>query len=38
MIDVRKTKSAKAADLFIQIKPRKDFEALWALRRPGQGC
>ena len=31
MVDVRKTKSAKAADLFIQIKPRKDFEALWAL-------
>ncbi|MFP6675625.1 MAG: formylmethanofuran dehydrogenase subunit B [Pirellulaceae bacterium] len=30
--DVRKTKSAKAADLFIQIKPRCDFEALWTLR------
>ncbi len=36
MVDVRKTKSTKAADLFIQIKPQKDFEALWALR-PGQG-
>lgn len=32
MVDVRKTKSAKAADVFIQIKPRKDFEALWTLR------
>ena len=32
LVDVRKTKSAGAADLFIRIKPRKDFEALWALR------
>lgn len=32
IVDVRKTKSAKAADLFVQIKPRKDFEALWTLR------
>ncbi len=32
IVDVRKTKSARAADLFIQIKPRKDFEALWTLR------
>jgi formylmethanofuran dehydrogenase subunit B len=32
IVDVRKTKSAKAADIFLQIKPRKDFEALWALR------
>ncbi|GIX03303.1 MAG: tungsten-containing formylmethanofuran dehydrogenase 2 subunit B [Planctomycetaceae bacterium] len=32
VVDVRKTKSAKAADIFIQIKPRKDFEALWTLR------
>ncbi|HIF31602.1 MAG: formylmethanofuran dehydrogenase subunit B [Pirellulaceae bacterium] len=32
VVDVRKTKSAKAADLFIQIKPRCDFEALWTLR------
>ncbi len=32
MVDVRRTKSAKAADIFLQIKPRKDFEALWALR------
>jgi formylmethanofuran dehydrogenase subunit B len=32
LVDVRKTKSAKAADIFLQIKPRKDFEALWILR------
>ena len=32
VVDVRQTKSAKAADLFFQIKPRKDFEALWTLR------
>src|SRR5215470_2608140 len=32
LVDVRRTKSAPAADIFLQIKPRKDFEALWALR------
>jgi formylmethanofuran dehydrogenase subunit B len=32
VVDVRRTKSAKAADIFLQIKPRKDFEALWILR------
>ena len=32
VVDVRKTKSAKAADVFIQIKPRADFEGLWTLR------
>jgi formylmethanofuran dehydrogenase subunit B len=32
IVDVRRTKSAKAADIFLQIKPRKDFEALWILR------
>jgi formylmethanofuran dehydrogenase subunit B len=32
VVDVRRTKSAKAADLFFQIPPRKDFEALWTLR------
>ena len=37
LVDVRKTKSARAADLFIQIKPRKDFEALWALRALAKG-
>ena len=32
VIDVRKTKSANTADIFIQLKPRSDFEALWTLR------
>ena len=32
VIDVRKTKTAKTADIMLQIKPRKDFEALWTLR------
>ncbi|MCH2114200.1 MAG: formylmethanofuran dehydrogenase subunit B [Pirellulales bacterium] len=36
IVDVRKTKSAKAADIFLQIKPRKDFEALWTLRALAQ--
>ena len=37
IVDVRKTKSAKAADIFIQIKPRRDFEGLWTLRAIAQG-
>lgn len=37
IVDVRKTKSAKAADIFVQIKPRKDFEALWTLRALAKG-
>ena len=37
IVDVRRTKSAKAADIFIQIKPRKDFEGLWILRALAQG-
>jgi formylmethanofuran dehydrogenase subunit B len=37
IVDVRRTKSAKAADIFVQIKPRKDFEALWALRALAKG-
>ncbi len=32
LVDVRKSKAAPASDIFLQIKPRKDFEALWALR------
>jgi formylmethanofuran dehydrogenase subunit B len=32
LVDVRKSKSAPAADIFLQVKPRKDFETLWALR------
>jgi formylmethanofuran dehydrogenase subunit B len=37
LIDVRRTKSVKAADLFIQIKPHTDFEALWVLRALAKG-
>jgi len=37
LIDVRKTKSARTADQFIQIKPRCDFEALWTLRALAKG-
>ncbi|MBI1901832.1 MAG: formylmethanofuran dehydrogenase subunit B [Planctomycetia bacterium] len=37
VVDVRKTKSAKAADIFIQIKPRRDFEGLWTLRAVAKG-
>ena len=36
VVDVRRTKSAKAADVFIQVKPRCDFEALWTLRALAQ--
>jgi formylmethanofuran dehydrogenase subunit B len=32
LVDVRRTASARAADLFVQVKPGKDFEVLWALR------
>jgi formylmethanofuran dehydrogenase subunit B len=37
VVDVRKTKSAKAADVFLQVKPRRDFEALWTLRALAKG-
>ncbi len=32
LVDVRKTSSAPVADIFLQVKPGKDFELLWALR------
>ena len=32
LVDVRRTPSAPAANIFIQLKPGKDFELLWALR------
>lgn len=38
LVDVRRTKTAPAADIFLQIKPRRDFEALWALRALIKGC
>ena len=37
IVDVRKTKSARAADIFVQIKPRRDFEGLWTLRALANG-
>ena len=36
VVDVRRTKSARTADVFIQMKPRCDFEALWTLRALAQ--
>ena len=32
LVDVRKTPSAPVADIFVKLKPGKDFEVLWALR------
>ncbi len=32
MVDVRKTRSASEADIFLQVRPGSDFEVLWALR------
>jgi formylmethanofuran dehydrogenase subunit B len=32
LVDVRKTPSAPVANIFIQLRPGKDFEVLWALR------
>ena len=32
LVDVRRTPSVPVANIFIQIKPRSDFEVLWALR------
>ena len=32
LVDIRETPSAKAADIFLQIKPGKDFEVLTILR------
>ena len=37
LIDVRKTKSAKAVDIFLQLKPRSDFELCWAMRALAKG-
>lgn len=37
LVDVRKTKSAKAVDQFLQIKPRSDFELAWGLRLLAKG-
>jgi len=32
LVDVRRTASARGVDVFLQIQPGKDFEALWALQ------
>ena len=32
LVDVRPTPSARAVDIFLQIKPGRDFELMWALR------
>ena len=32
LVDVRRSKSAPVADIFLQVKPGRDFELLWALR------
>jgi formylmethanofuran dehydrogenase subunit B len=32
LVDVRRSQSAAVADIFVQVKPRRDFEVLWALR------
>lgn len=37
VVDVRPTVSVRAADVFLQIKPGRDFEALWALQALVQG-
>ena len=37
LIDVRRTKTAKAANIFLQVKPRRDFELAWALRALAKG-
>jgi len=36
VVDVRRTKTAKTADIFLRIRPRQDFEALWTLRALAQ--
>ena len=32
LVDVRRTQSAAVADIFLQVKPQRDFELLWTLR------
>ena len=37
LVDIRETKSAKAADLFLQVRPGKDFELITILRAMVKG-
>jgi formylmethanofuran dehydrogenase subunit B len=37
LVDVRPTPSARAADIFLQVRPGKDFELIWVLRALVQG-
>jgi len=37
LVDVRRTSSTPAANIFVQLKPGKDFELLWALRARVKG-
>jgi formylmethanofuran dehydrogenase subunit B len=37
LVDVRPTPTARAADIFLQVRPGQDFEVLWALRALIQG-
>ena len=37
LVDIRETKSAKAADIFLQIRPGKDFELITILRAMVKG-
>jgi len=37
VIDIRRTPSAELADVFLQLKPAADFEALWILRALARG-
>ena len=37
LVDIRETPSAKAADIFLQIRPGKDFEVVDHAARAGQG-
>ncbi|MGH8550069.1 MAG: formylmethanofuran dehydrogenase subunit B [Methylococcales bacterium] len=38
MVDVRTTQSASVADIFLKVKPGRDFELLWALRALVKGA
>ncbi len=37
LVDVKRTKTAEQMDLFLQIKPNADYEALWVLRALAKG-